>query len=86
MAAPLTLPDNVSVDFFKIGEIRRPTDKDFQHFMSLNDENDGWILKCDKNEVKVWMKDIPGVTVKMLKVRIQYSANHDTSGGDKILA
>ena len=66
MATPLTFPSDMN--FFKIGEIRKPTDEDYEHFLSLSNNHDGWILKCDKPEVKVWTKDIPGVTVKMLKV------------------
>ncbi len=69
MAAPLTMNDKeTDINFFTVGEIRKPTDTDYQHFLSLADSHDSWILKYDKPEVKVWTKDIPGVTVKMLKV------------------
>lgn len=59
----------VTNGFYKLGEIRPPRDEDFDHFLQLADSHDNWTLKHDKNGVRVWMRDIPGETVKMLKVR-----------------
>ena len=66
-------PDKVDhpPSFFKVGEIRRPTEEDYQHFLLLTENHDNWIRKCNKNNVTVWMKDIPGVTIKMLKVGLK---------------
>lgn len=54
--------------FFRLGEIREPRDEDFQHFLNLAHNHEGWTPKHDKNGVRVWMRDIRGQTVKMLKV------------------
>ena len=68
-ALPSLSDEDAGESFFKIGEIRMPTDEDYDHFLSLSDKHDGWDLKCSRSDVTVWMKDIPGMTVKMLKVR-----------------
>ena len=61
-------PRETEEQFFKIGEIRPPKQEDFDYFLRLADNHEGWTEKHNKNNVKVWMKDTPGSNVKMLKV------------------
>uniref|UniRef100_A0A1X7T9R1 START domain-containing protein n=1 Tax=Amphimedon queenslandica TaxID=400682 RepID=A0A1X7T9R1_AMPQE len=61
--------DRSSSGFFKLGEIRPPKDEDFDHLLRLAENHEKWLLKHDKNGVRVWMREIPGQTVKMLKVK-----------------
>ena len=65
------------IDFFRVGEIRLPTDEDFQYFVTLSDDHDGWIQKFDKDGTIVWMKEVPGNTVKMLKVSSIYNKSRE---------
>ena len=62
------IPSVTEEQFFKIGEIRPPQQQDFDYFLQLADNHEGWTEKHTKNNVKVWMKDTPGSNVKMLKV------------------
>lgn len=62
------IPSETKEQFFKIGEIRPPKQEDFDYFLQLADNHEGWTEKHNKNNVKVWMKDTPGSNVKMLKV------------------
>lgn len=62
------IPSVTEEQFFKIGEIRPPQQEDFDYFLQLADNHEGWTEKHNKNNVKVWMKDTPGSNVKMLKV------------------
>ena len=54
--------------FFKLGEIRVATDKDFEHFMRIADNHDGWIKKVEKNGLRIWQKETDASAIKMAKV------------------
>ena len=64
--------------FFSVGEIRPPTDADFDHFLMLADCCDGWIIKYNKNDIVVRMKEREGSAVKIFKVSL-CTYNHDTT-------
>lgn len=54
---------------FELGEIRPATDTDFEHFIHLVEDDDGWIKKLNK-VVTVWQKETGHSTIKLVKVRI----------------
>lgn len=58
--------------FYRVGEIRAPEDSDFAYFAGLADTHEDWTLKHDRNNVRVWMKETPGQTLKMMKVNNNY--------------
>lgn len=58
-----------SEHFFQLNEIRRATDKDFEYFIKLAEENgDGWVKKLDKNKITIWQKETGASPIKMAKV------------------
>ena len=59
---------NPACGFFDLGEVRAATDKHFDYFLNLLDNNDGWIKKLEKNELTIWQKECENSTIKMAKV------------------
>lgn len=55
-------------NFIKLGEIRLPTDEDFNYVASLADTYDDWTQKYNKGGLSVWTKDTLDRNVKLLKV------------------
>ena len=54
--------------FFKLGEVRVATDKDFEYFMRIADNHDGWVKKMEKNGLRIWQKETESSLIKMAKV------------------
>lgn len=54
--------------FIKLGEIRLPTDEDFDYVASLADTYDDWSQKYNKGGISVWTKNTDDKNVKLLKV------------------
>lgn len=55
--------------FIQVNEIRSATDEDFDYFIRLVEENDGWIKKLDKG-ITVWQKETSKVSpIRMAKVK-----------------
>ena len=52
---------------FELGEIRSATDNDFDRFIHLLEDSDGWVKKLDK-VVTVWQKETGHSTIKLVKV------------------
>lgn len=75
MASKGTSPvsDNGSIPpnthFLQVNEIRSATDSDFEYFMRLAEEEDGWLKKLDKNGITIWQKETGESPIKMAKVR-----------------
>lgn len=67
---PVPPPVMTKQSFFRLGEIRLPTDEDFEYFLSLAEMHAGWTKKYDRNGLTVWLREIPGKSVKMLKVSV----------------
>ena len=59
---------NPASGFFGLGEVRAATDRDFDYFLNLLDNNDGWIKKLEKNELTIFQKECENSTIKMAKV------------------
>ena len=55
-------------NFLKLGEIRLPTDEDFDYVASLADTYEDWTQKYSKGGMSVWTKDTFDKDVKLLKV------------------
>ena len=63
--------------FFQLNEIRSATDSDFEYFIRLAEEEEGWIKKLepkklDKNSITIWQKETGVSSIKMAKVRKYY--------------
>lgn len=59
---------NFSETFFKIGEIRAPTQEDFQYVKNLANYNKDWTTKYEKNGMVVSVKDTEIKDMKIYKV------------------
>ena len=62
--------------FFKLGEIRLPTDEDFEYVAALADDYEGWTQKYNKNRISVWTRNTQGSEVKVVKVRYLFNSPH----------
>ena len=54
--------------FFNVGEIRSSKESDFDYFLHLCDNDEGWELK-QGGPISIWNRDMGKTGVKMLKVK-----------------
>ena len=56
--------------FFQVGEIRSSRESDYDYFLHLCDNDEGWDLKQgdEKGGPRIWNRDMGKTGVKMLKV------------------
>ena len=55
---------------FKINEVRLSNDEDFKIFRTLATNTDDWIVKYNKNDIKVHTKWTDESRIKLIKVFI----------------
>ncbi len=60
--------DSEQDSFFKLGEIRVATERDFEHFIHIADSNEGWIKKVEKNGFTIYQRECDNSMIKMAKV------------------
>lgn len=57
----------------KLGEVKMPTDEDFQHVRRLCESDEGWLQQYNKNNIRVWMKKSDMCAFHMIKTRAEYA-------------
>ncbi len=60
------------LSFFNLGEIRVARESDFQCFLHLAENHEGWVKKLDKNGLIVWNRDTGKTSIKMFKVLCEF--------------
>ena len=62
------MADGTRPPFLKLGEIRVASDSDFQYFIELAENHEGWVQKLDRDGLIVWNRDMGKTPLKMFKV------------------
>ncbi|XP_047126979.1 START domain-containing protein 10 isoform X1 [Hydra vulgaris] len=57
---------------FKINEVRLSNDEDFEMFRTLATSTDEWIIKYNKNDIKVYTKWTDDSRIKLIKVSAMF--------------
>ena len=53
---------------FKLGEVRDGKDSDFEYFVNLCNNDDGWLTKYNKHQTQVLSQSTQYTNFKMVKV------------------
>jgi hypothetical protein len=57
---------------FKLGEVKMPTDEDFEFVKKMCQDNDGWTLNYSKSNLKVWLKKNDLSLFNVLKAKAEF--------------
>lgn len=58
---------------FNLGEVRLPTDKDYEYIQKLCENDEGWTIEYTKNNLKIWNKVNELSAFKMIRARAEFS-------------
>jgi hypothetical protein len=56
-----------------IGQVRLPTDEDFEYTKDFCENNDGWNLHYSKDNINVFTKQSPNTLFEIMKIVVEYS-------------
>ncbi|CAF0760664.1 unnamed protein product [Brachionus calyciflorus] len=58
---------------FKLGEVVIPTDQDYEYIRKLCEDNQGWKIDYEKNNLKVWTKQNDLSQFNMIRARAEFN-------------
>ena len=57
---------------FQLGDVKLPSDEDFEYVKKLCMDDEGWLIQYDKNNLKVYLKRNELSNFHMLKAKAEY--------------